>query len=354
MIYGLITLALICIGLGIYIFSIQKKLKQKIEHDTAQEKINAELKRTSQILKEEAYYLAQEKQETENKLKGLRSAVQAQENIFKSITSSNEAMRQEAIKQQELLKQQANEQQTLLNAAQQKAHEIAQSSIQNAEKQAEEAYQARVKALAANYEQKEEEYKKKYEQVIAALNKSILAEKNKLEDLEAKQKAYYEAQKRAQEITEQADFYRLPLSQYDISDIYLLRDLQIKFTRKDVIDKMVWEVYYRPAFDILTGKLFPNGKICGIYKITCLENNQAYVGQSVDIKERWRQHIKNGLSHSPTPNRLYQEMYKQGPENFTFEILEEVPKEKLNDRETYWIDFYKTKELGLNATKGGA
>lgn len=117
---------------------------------------------------------------------------------------------------------------------------------------------------------------------------------------------------------------------------------------------MIWEVYYKPAFDALTGKIFPVEKVCGIYKITCLVNKQAYIGQSVDIKERFRQHIKSGLSHSVTANKLYQEMYKQGPENFTFEILEQVPRDKLNERETYWIDFYKTKEVGFNATKGGA
>lgn len=47
-------------------------------------------------------------------------------------------------------------------------------------------------------------------------------------------------------------------------------------------------------------------------------------------------------------------MKKDGVENFTFEILEEVPRASLNEREIYWIEFYKTKEYGLNDTKGGA
>ena len=37
-----------------------------------------------------------------------------------------------------------------------------------------------------------------------------------------------------------------------------------------------------------------------------------------------------------------------------FEILEEVSRDKLNERETYWIDFYRTKDYGLNTTRGGA
>jgi len=29
-----------------------------------------------------------------------------------------------------------------------------------------------------------------------------------------------------------------------------------------------------------------------------------------------------------------------GPENFMYEILEECSRNKLNERERYWIDFY--------------
>ena len=45
-------------------------------------------------------------------------------------------------------------------------------------------------------------------------------------------------------------------------------------------------------------------------------------------------------------------MRKYQPCNFTFEILEEVPRNKLDERELYWIDFYGTKDFGLNTTKG--
>jgi hypothetical protein len=47
-------------------------------------------------------------------------------------------------------------------------------------------------------------------------------------------------------------------------------------------------------------------------------------------------------------------MKKDGLYNFTFEILEEVPKDKLNERETYYIELYQTKIEGLNKTIGGA
>ena len=45
-------------------------------------------------------------------------------------------------------------------------------------------------------------------------------------------------------------------------------------------------------------------------------------------------------------------MQQYGIENFTFELLETTPKDKLNEREKYYIDFYKTKEIGLNERSG--
>ena len=45
-------------------------------------------------------------------------------------------------------------------------------------------------------------------------------------------------------------------------------------------------------------------------------------------------------------------MKQYGIENFTFEVLEKVPKEELSERAKYYIEFYKTKEVGLNERKG--
>lgn len=74
-----------------------------------------------------------------------------------------------------------------------------------------------------------------------------------------------------------------------------------------------------------------------------------YVGQAVDIGDRWKQHIKRALNAEPrTQNKLYPAMYKEGIHNFTFEIIEECPREKLNEREDYWQDFYQAKEYGYS------
>ena len=46
-------------------------------------------------------------------------------------------------------------------------------------------------------------------------------------------------------------------------------------------------------------------------------------------------------------------MAVEGPESFTYEILEMCDRDKLNERERYWVEFYNSKELGYNTTIGG-
>jgi hypothetical protein len=41
-------------------------------------------------------------------------------------------------------------------------------------------------------------------------------------------------------------------------------------------------------------------------------------------------------------------MYSLGPENFSWEIIEECPQDKLNEREDYWQDYFKAKEYGYS------
>ena len=88
----------------------------------------------------------------------------------------------------------------------------------------------------------------------------------------------------------------------------------------------------------------------GIYTITCLVNNKIYVGKSIDIKERIRQHkikLRNG-SH----NNLYllRNWVKYGEQNFKFELLEEYEECYLDSFENYWCNLLHThnKNFGFN------
>lgn len=83
--------------------------------------------------------------------------------------------------------------------------------------------------------------------------------------------------------------------------------------------------------------------ICGIYKITNTIDGKVYIGQSIHIHQRWRQHklaASNpncGEYHLP----LYEAFRKIGTKCFKFEILEQCAKDMLDEREQYYINYYK-------------
>ena len=84
-------------------------------------------------------------------------------------------------------------------------------------------------------------------------------------------------------------------------------------------------------------------KICGIYKITNLINNDFYIGSSRDIESRWHCH-KNSKNYIKYPNsKLYQAIHTFNLANFKFEILEECDIDKLLIREQYYIDLLNPK-----------
>lgn len=93
----------------------------------------------------------------------------------------------------------------------------------------------------------------------------------------------------------------------------------------------------------------------GIYKITNLINGKIYIGQSVDINKRWRQHKRNSrIKGREYDKYLYKAFRKYGLENFSFEVIEECSRELLNEKETYYIQYYKTNDetFGYNETSG--
>ncbi len=94
--------------------------------------------------------------------------------------------------------------------------------------------------------------------------------------------------------------------------------------------------------------------ISGVYKITCLKNNKVYVGQSLDINRRLNQHYNslNSLVHRHHSEDLQEDWDKYGEGCFIADIIEECPPQKLEEREKYWIDFYKSDEEGYNVRGG--
>lgn len=96
---------------------------------------------------------------------------------------------------------------------------------------------------------------------------------------------------------------------------------------------------------------------CGIYLITNKINDKIYVGQSINIEFRWQVERWGSKNSKRDTQIILRAIHKYGIDNFKFEIIEELPKDRkiLNDREKYWIQFYESSSpsKGYNLTNGG-
>lgn len=187
------------------------------------------------------------------------------------------------------------------------------------------------------------------EQTQIELDKLLI----KLNDFQQKQQVINEEILRKRQLEEQQDFFRVVLSESSLSDMQILLSIREKLISRENLDKLIYDAYISKSVTEMIKRVL-NGKApSGIYKITRLKTGEIYIGKSTDIKKRWSEHCKTAygvgtIAHSI----LHTTIKKDGIENFTFELLEEVPKDKLTEREKYWISFYGSKEYGLNERVG--
>lgn len=219
-------------------------------------------------------------------------------------------------------------------------------------------------ALSKEYQDAAEQYQKEYTETIQAMaeefSKTICGKRSEvqiLDDAIADKQMTYDtilAMERRNAIEKgKRDFYRLLVPEEDLEEIAKIKEIIPYLRHPEVLNKVLWTTYYQKPYQDLVSRQFESSKPTGIYKITCLTDNKIYIGQSVNVSNRFSEHIKRGLGAEPaTKNRLYPAMQKYGVENFVFELLEEVPREKLDERERYWIQFFHSAESGLNGNKG--
>ena len=215
-----------------------------------------------------------------------------------------------------------------------------------------------VNFVTANYNNLDKEYEQKKEQLeneCAALAQKQSGLELNIKDISQKLAAAKAAQLREREIEEKEEFYKLTISEQDLADVKRLLELRPSFRNERAISKLIWSEYFQRNTTELCNRIYGSAIVCGIYKITNLSTKQSYIGQSVNIQDRIKQHIKCGLgidaSHT---NILYNSMQKYGIWNFAFELIEQCPKEQLNEREKFYIALYQTDKFGYNMTQGGS
>ena len=92
-----------------------------------------------------------------------------------------------------------------------------------------------------------------------------------------------------------------------------------------------------------------------IYKITNLQNNKIYIGQTIrSVDARWREHLKS--AQLGTDLHLYEAIRLYGKDNFIIEVIDNATsQEELDNKEKYWIHYFNTlnPEKGYNNIEGG-
>ena len=92
----------------------------------------------------------------------------------------------------------------------------------------------------------------------------------------------------------------------------------------------------------------------GIYKIENLVNGKVYIGQTKEKFQRryWvhRWKLREGTHDNFYLQRAWN---KYGEENFKFEVIEVLSREKIDNREKYWIKKYKDIGMCYSIQDGG-
>lgn len=92
----------------------------------------------------------------------------------------------------------------------------------------------------------------------------------------------------------------------------------------------------------------------GIYLITNNLNGNMYVGGSVDIERRFKEHKRGDDIKTSAIDKAIR---KYGADNFTYQIIIELPPDwtVIGEHEKYWIKFYNTfhDRKHYNSTGGG-
>ena len=104
-----------------------------------------------------------------------------------------------------------------------------------------------------------------------------------------------EARLREKEKEDKLNFYKLSVSDADLSDIEILEKIKPSLRKPVLLSKLIWTQYFQKQMTDLCDRVLGKNRVSGIYKITNILTQESYIGQSVNIAERWKQHCKCGL-----------------------------------------------------------
>lgn len=223
--------------------------------------------------------------------------------------------------------------------------------------QIQDTYDILVKQAEQNYVAELEELKRKNKEEIDEANLITQVAINKINgQVDDCQKLYASLISSYQIANEESDARRhVQISLTTREDIdFMLNYVSSRLKNPTIISKLIWSEYFQKPTNDMLDFVLPSRDCAGIYKITNDETKEAYIGRSVSVRKRLTDHIKSALGIDTIADQhVHQVMREKGIWNFTFELIEECPREKLNEREKYYIEFFHTDQYGYNQKAGG-
>ena len=239
-----------------------------------------------------------------------------------------------------------------LNTLQTQSRQVLKTERERLESEISLTRSLKMKQLDQDYEAKKEALERSFTQRQEEINKEIDRHVNELYQFKQMQEAINEATRRQKELIEKEEFYTINVSQIEQEDILVLQSMDVKLHNKEVIPKLIWELFIRRPTQEMIKRVTGGRDVGGIYKITYKRTGEAYIGKTTSFSTRWQNHIKTAIGlDGAARTTLHNRMAKDGIWNYTFEILEEVDKEHLSAREAYYIELYGTKNQ-LNMKEG--
>lgn len=193
-------------------------------------------------------------------------------------------------------------------------------------------------------------FKLKIKEQAQKLVQQKLSIQQDIDEWKNKHNSAIETFKNLDQLKSAENFNRIILSSEEKDELEELNAAIKKLRNPMPFYKAIFDIYYKNKINDLVLRVVGSGRVSGIYKITEIESGRTYVGQSVDIGDRWKQHAKRGCgADAITNNKLYPAMRDLGLDKFQFEVVEITnDTNKLNELEKYWQEFFQSKEFGYS------
>lgn len=323
---------LIFLSFIVFYKKIKGKLKNKIEENLEKDYIKKENELNEKIKRKE--------EEVNNSLELTTKILEQEEEKRNLIISQESEIINKELENYRIKKNNEIETEFIfLNQNLQKEYDVAKENFQK--------YLEEIKLELEKYNEQINKDKENKANELTIITKE-------LEDYQKRRDVVNENIRREKEIREKENFYKINISNNDIEDIQLLKTVEPNLKNKEALNKLIYEVFIKKPTTEMIKRVLDGGSPSGIYKITFIPTGEAYIGKSSNINKRWIEHIKSAYGLGTIArSSFHTRMAKEGVWNFTFELLEKIEKERLGEREKYWIEFYQTKEFGLNERSGG-